>query len=448
MTNAQTAPKKKGLNMSMTTALVMGTMIGSGVFLLPATLAPYGGIALLGWVVTSAGAIMLALVFGSLARMAPASGGPYAYTRMGFEDFTGYLVGWGYWIALWVGNAGITVAMIAYLGFFFPELEANPAFGAGIAIAVVWLLTLVNISGVRNAGIIQLVTTILKLIPLVAVAFFGLFYLNPDYFTPFNASGESPLVAIAATAAMTLWAFLGLESATVPADDVEDAKKTIPRATILGVSLTAVIYILGTISIMGLIPADELAVSTAPYADAAESIWGRGAGAIVALGAVVSTFGALNGWLLLQGQVPLASARDGLFPKVFSHTSKQGTPTTGMVISSILVSILILMNFSKGLVDAFSFIILLATLTALFPYVLCSMAELMLFIKDRERFQGKRLLGSVMIASLAFAFSIFCIWGSGAETVLWGFILLLLGVPVYVWLRWQQAKEVDAQTPT
>jgi len=430
----------------MATALVMGTMIGSGVFLLPATLAPYGGIALLGWIVTSVGAIMLALVFGQLARMAPVSGGPYAYTRLAFEDFTGYLVGWGYWIALWVGNAGITVAMVGYLGYFIPELGSNPALGAGIAIAVVWLLTWVNMSGVRNAGIVQLVTTILKIIPLVAVAFFGLFYMNTEHFTPFNASGESPLVAIAATAALTLWAYLGLESATVPADDVEDAKKTIPRATILGVSLTAVIYILGTISVMGLIPAEELAASTAPYADAAESIWGRGAGVFVALGAVVSTFGALNGWLLLQGQVPLASARDGLFPKVFSRTSKQGTPTTGMVISSILVSILILMNFSKGLVDAFSFIILLATLTALFPYVLCSMAELMLFIKDRERFQAKRLLGSVVIASLAFAFSIFCVWGSGADTVLWGFILLLLGIPGYVWLRWQQAKEADAQT--
>jgi APA family basic amino acid/polyamine antiporter len=430
----------------MATALVMGTMIGSGVFLLPSSLAPFGGIALVGWIVTSAGAIMLALVFGKLAGMAPATGGPYAYTRLAFEDFTGYLVGWGYWMALWVGNAGITVAMVGYLGYFIPALETTPALGAGIAIAVIWLLTWVNITGVRNAGIIQLVTTVLKIIPLLAVAFFGLFYLNTDHFTPFNASGESPLVAIAATAALTLWAYLGLESATVPADDVKDAKKTIPRATILGVSLTAVIYIFGTISVMGLIPPDALAGSSAPYADAAEAIWGRGAGAFVALGAVVSTFGALNGWLLLQGQVPMAAARDGLFPKIFGKTSKQGTPTMGMVISSLLASVLVLMNFSKGLVDAFSFIILLATLTALFPYVLCSMAELMLFIKDRERFQGKRLLGSVVIASLAFVFSLFCVWGSGAETVLWGFILLLLGVPGYVWLRWQQAKEADVQS--
>ena len=445
MSSAKSEPKKKTLNIWMATALVMGTMIGSGVFLLPATLAPYGGIALVGWVVTSVGAILLALVFGKLAQISPVSGGPYAYTRMGFEDFTAYLVGWGYWIALWVGNAGIAVAMIGYLAVFIPALNETPALGAGVAIGTVWLLTWVNMSGVRNAGIVQLVTTVLKLIPLIAVAFFGLFYLNVENFKPFNASGESPMMAIAATAALTLWAYLGLESATVPADDVEDAQKTIPRATILGVSLTAVIYILGTISVMGVVPPDALTLSVAPYADAAEAMWGKGAGLFVAFGAVASTFGAMNGWLLLQGQVPMAAAKDGLFPKIFANESKQGTPTTGMVISSILVSILIAMNFTKGLVDAFAFIILLATLTALFPYVLSTMAELMIFIKYRERFEGKRLLSSSIIASLAFIYSIFCIWGSGAETVLWGFILLLLGIPVYVWLRWQQAQEVDAK---
>ncbi len=436
------AIRKQGLGLWMTTALVVGNMVGSGVFLLPATLAAYGGISIIGWLITSFGAIMLALVFARLSGMVPKAGGPYVYTRRGFGDFAGFLVAWGYWTSIWTSNAAIAVAMVSYLSVFWPALTQNGVLAASVAISAIWLLSWVNASGVRNAGFVQVVTVILKVLPLLAVATLGLLYFNADHFTPLNVSKDSNFSAITATVALTLWAFLGLESATVPAGDVVDPERTIPRATILGTLGAATVYILGTIAVMGIIPPAGLATSSAPFADAAEKVWGGWAAYAVGAGAVISCFGALNGWIMLQGQIPLAAARDGIFPEVFGRISKKGTPAMGIVISSVLVSVLISMNFTKSLVEQFKFIILLATLNTLVPYALSSLSELMIFIKERARFSGQRLMGSSVIAVLAFSYSLWAIAGAGSRTVYLGFMLLLLGLPVYVWVRWRRAEAV------
>jgi APA family basic amino acid/polyamine antiporter len=218
---------------------------------------------------------------------------------------------------------------------------------------------------------------------------------------------------------------------------VHDPERTIPRATILGTLLAASVYILGTVAVMGVIPSAQLATSNAPFADAAVKMWGSWAGTFVALGAVVSCFGALNGWLLLQGQIPLAAARDRIFPEVFGRVSKFNTPANALVFSSVLASILLMMNYNKSLVDQFTFIILLATLNTLVPYTFCTMSEAMIYIKDPARFSGKRLGGGLVISILAFAYSLWAIAGAGQEIVYWGFIFLMAGVPVYVWIRWQ-----------
>lgn len=442
------ASRKQGLGLWMTTALVVGNMIGSGVFLLPATLAAYGGISIVGWLVTSFGALMLALVFARLSGMVPKAGGPYVYTRRGFGDFAGFLVAWGYWTSIWTSNAAIAVAMVSYLSVFWPALTQNGVLAASVAISAVWLLSWVNASGVRNAGFVQVATVILKVLPLLAVATLGLLYFNADHFTPLNVSEDSSFSAITATVALTLWAFLGLESATVPAGDVIDPERTIPRATVLGTLGAATVYILGTIAVMGIIPPAGLAASSAPFADAAEKVWGGWAAYGVGAGAVISCFGALNGWIMLQGQIPLAAARDGIFPEIFGRVSKNGTPAMGIVISSVLVSVLISMNFTKSLVEQFKFIILLATLNTLVPYALSSLSELMIFIKERARFSGQRLMGSSVIAVLAFSYSLWAIAGVGSRTVYLGFMLLLLGLPVYVWVRWRRGEVIEGDTDT
>jgi APA family basic amino acid/polyamine antiporter len=236
-----------------------------------------------------------------------------------------------------------------------------------------------------------------------------------------------------------LWAFLGLESATIPAEDVKDPTRTIPRATVLGTLFSAVIYILGTVAVMGIIPPSALANSTAPFADAANSIWGSWAGYAVAAGAAISSFGALNGWILLSGQIPLAIARDNLFPAKFGRLSKRGTPVFGLVVSSVLVTVIMMMNYTKNLVEQFTFILLLSTLTALLLYAFSTMAELMISIKEREKFSNGRLLKTIVISVLAFLYTMWAIAGAGQEIVYWGFLLIMSGVPVYVWMQWRNA---------
>ncbi len=420
-------------------ALVAGNMVGSGIFLLPAALAAYGSVSFVGWLVTAGGALLLALVFSSLSRALPAAGGPYAYTRAGLGDFAGFLVAWGYWISLICGNAAIAVAMVGYLGVFAGALEGNSAAAAAIALAALWLLTGVNLMGVRSAGRMQILTTVLKLLPLLAIIVFGLFRFDPSNLGPFNASGESLLSAVSATAALTLWAFLGLEAATVPADDVRDPGRTIPRATVAGTVTVAVIYVLSTLAVMGLVSHEVLAVSEAPFADAAARLWGPWGAWLVAAGATISCFGALNGWILLTGQVPMAAARDRLFPARLAGRSSRGVPAPALIASSVLATLLILMNYTRGLVGLFTFAILLSTLTALVPYVLSSVARLRLLALEGR---GASRAG-IVVASAAFLYSFWAIAGAGEEVVYLGFLLLLAGLPVYAWLT-RKAGRVEA----
>lgn len=437
---------KRKLGVWMSIALVIGNMVGSGVFLLPSSLASYGGISLLSWVFTSAGALMLALVFSRLGRAYPKTGGPYAYTRRAFGDFVGFQTAWGYWINAWVGNAAIAVAFVGYLAVFWGHVADSSILGAGVAIALIWVLTAVNVLGVRQAGWVQLLTTILKMMPLIAIGVVGIFMVDTSNFKPFNASGDSTFSAISSAGALTLWAFIGLESATVPADDVENPQRTIPLSTIVGTIVAAVVYILGTAAVMGVLPTDTLANSTAPFSDAAAEIFGGWASKPVAMGALISTLGCLNGWILLQGQVPAAVADDGLFPEVFARRSKNGTPYVGLVVSSVLITVLVITNYTKGLVDLFTWVILLATLTALVPYAYSAMAEVMLFVNERERFSIRNLTVDVLISLLAFGYSFWAIWGAGADVVMKGMLLFLAGVPLFVFIKWRAAVKESTVT--
>lgn len=434
--------KQQKLGLWMLTALVTGNMIGSGIFLLPASLAAYGSISLLSWIATAVGALLIALVFAKLANVMPLIGGPYAYCREAFGDFIGFQMAYNYWIALWVGNAAIVVALTGYLSFFWPLLAKNALWSCLVSISLVWLMTFINILGVRHAGIFQLLTTILKLIPLLLIAFVGIFYIHPHFLSSFNLSGRSNLSAFSGAATLTLWSFIGLESASVPAGHVDNPTRTIPKATILGVIIATVVYILSSIAVMGVMPLTELAHSNAPYADAANIMFGPMGSTLVAIGAVISCLGALNGWILLQGQIPLAAAQDKLFPSIFLKKTENGTPIVGLVISSVLISLLLLMTLNHSLVKQFTIIILLATLASLIPYFLTTMSELVIFYKYPGLFKkGRTLFGSVAIAILAGIYSFWVIIGSGKETVFYGTLLLLSSAPVYVWMKWRASSK-------
>ncbi len=410
----------------------MGNMIGSGIFLLPASLARFGGVSLIGWLVSAGGAIVLALVFARLSRLDPAAGGPYAFTRRAFGDLPAFLVAWGYWISVWTGMAALAVAFVGYLTAFAPQLATARALAAAAAIAAVWLLVGVNVAGVRAAGWVQVVTTLLKLLPLALIGGAGVMAFDASHFTVADTSLRALGTSVPAAAALTLWAFLGLESATIPAGSIQDPDVTIPRATLVGTTVAAAIYIVSTIGVMSLLPAAALSSSTAPYADAARVAAGDWASRAVAAGAAISCFGALNGWILVVGQLPLAVARDGLFPRIFARTSQSGTPAAAMIIGGVLTTVMVCLNYTRGLVELFTFLILLATLNTLIPYAFSAMA---VFVLPDRRAAHPFTAAAKAGAAIAFAYSLWAMAGAGAETVYWGFLLLMAGLPVYVFMR-------------
>jgi basic amino acid/polyamine antiporter, APA family len=419
---------KKKMGLWLCISLVIGNMIGSGIFLLPASLAPYGGMSIIGWLASGFGALMTAMVFRRLSKAHPKQGGPYAYVTKEFGQLPGFIVAWGYWVSLWAGNAAIAVAMVTYASYFFPTLAIIPFTGMFVAIAAIMVLTAVNIHGIFTAAKLQLLTTILKITPLLILAVTCFFVFDIETFKPVNPSPMSFVDALATTAALTLWAFLGLEAATVPADSVEQPNKTIPRATIIGFTVTGIIYILSTTTILSVIPNDLLAHSKAPFADAASILWGSWAGHIVAVGAIISCFGALNGWILVQGQVAYSVAKDGLFPKPLASLNMNGVPAFATILSSLFVILITIANFSKSLVSMFTFAILLSTLAVLIPYLFCALVDLKLQLKSPS---SPRKWFAVLSSSFAILFSLWAIYGIGAEALLWGAALLGLGIPLY-----------------
>ena len=433
---SQNSPEEKGkIGFWLSTSLIVGNMTGSGIFLLPAALAIYGGISIFGWVFTLAGTIFLALVFARLSRLITKSGGPYTYSREGFGDFAGFLVAWGYWLSIWTGNAAISVAGVGYLTVFIPGLKEHPMLSAGLAIGFIWLFTYVNTLSIKKVGIVQLITTIIKLLPLLLIGTLGFFYFNRTHFTPFNLSGVSNFDAVTATAALALWAFLGLESATIPSDKVKNPGKTIPRSTIAGMVIAALLYISSTIGVMGIIAPADLQYSAAPFADAARKIWGDWASSLIAAGAAIACFSALNGWILLQGQLPMAAARDKLFPPVFKRISRKGIPIMGLLIASILASVLVSLNFTRGLVSMFSFIIMLSTLSCLLPYLFSSLSELSLYLRRKKTYNKNRFIGAIAVSIPAFLYSAWAITGLEYEVLFWGLVLLASGVPFYLYMK-------------
>lgn len=434
----QAKGKKMGLWMS--TSLVVGNMIGAGIFLIPAALASFGGISILGWIASACGALLLARVFSRLSTLVGSkSGGPYAYTRLAFGDFMGFLVAWGYWISIWVSIAAIAVAFVSAMSVLFPVLGERPAWAVLTGLGAIWFLVWINSRGVRDSGKMQVATTLLKIIPIVVVTLGGFFFFDIDNLKPFNATGDNPFVALATTATLTLFAFLGIESASIPAGAIEAPEKTIPRATMLGTGLVTLLYILSTIAIMGMIPMSELASSPAPFADAMGIMageWGRN---VIAAGASISAFGALNGWILLVGQVPKATADDNLFPMIFARVNRHGTPLMGILVGSLLTSLLMLMNFTDGLVEQFRFMILLGTFCTLVPYLFSASAYLILMTGRKLNIKiGWPIL---FIGGGAFLYAIWGLFGAGETSVFYGFILMMCGIPFYVWIKWKNRKD-------
>ncbi len=412
-------------------AMSAGVMIGSGVFLLPAVLAPYGSISFLGWLLTSMGAIVIALTLGRLAGRTSESGGFYVYVRDAFGELAGFAVGWSYWLSIVFAIAAISVAFAGYLGALIPQLAGNNLLQGVVAAVMIWLITGINIRGVAEAAVTQLIMTVLKIIPLLMIVGLGLAVGDASNIPEFNPQGIPAYKALAASALLTMWAFVGIEAGVVAAEDVRDASRTIPRAVITATLSVAVLYIAATAAVMLLVPPAQLAVSEAPFSAAATQFgaWGP---PMIAIGALISTAGSLNGNIFLGGQMAMAAARDGAAPSGLSFRNAGGAPSRALLMSSGFATALIVLNYADGLVAAFTFLIAMSTLATLLPYALSALAEL--------RFSIGKAKPWAMIAIIALAYSLIAMAGAGLTTLFWGAVLIVAGLPVFYFSKRGNAK--------
>ena len=371
--------------------LAVGCSIGSGIFMMPTLLAPYGMLGLSGWLVAGGGTILIALTFARLAARIPKAGGLYAYADAGLGSLAGFIVAWCYWISCLTAVASVAIAFTSYLSTYIPILASYNEAGLIASLLLVWLIVLLNIRSIEISSTFQLITTLLKIVPILVLAVIGLMNMQPEVLPEFNPTELSPIAAISAATMLVMWSFLGIESAT------------------------------------------------APFKLAAERLMGPIGAIVVTLGALLSTLGSLNANTLMCGQMPLAIAKNGLFPKPFKKVSKSGTPVASLIISGVIVSILLIMNNSKGLVGAFTFLVMMATLATLMSYTLCAVAEFYFLKQDKSSAARNR---AIILGVGTFAYSLFTIWGAGQEIVFYSFFLILLGLPIYV----LQRKE--GKTPT
>lgn len=421
------------------TALVVGSVIGTGVFALPASLAPYGPSSLVAFVFVTIGALALALVFGWLNKRVPGSGGPYLYARDAFGDFGGFVTAWSYWLTAWIGNAAIVVAGVGYVEVFV-NTDHNKWVSSGIALAGLWIPALVNISGVRNLGGFQVVTTVLKFVPLVFMATVGLFFVRASNFGSFNPSGLSVVGAISAASAIALFSFIGLETASVAAGRVRNPKRNVSRATVLGTLVCALVYILGTVTVFGTVGHQALVTSTAPFSDAATAIVGADwAGKAMAVVAVISGLGCLNGWTLICAEMPMAAARDRLFPTEFARLSHKEIPVFGIVVATALASILTVFSYWQ-FHSVFTEVVLLSVFTAVIPYLYSAAAHLYWLIVKGRAVDWPHLVRDLVVTVLAVLFSFWALAGSGYQAVYYGIFVFFLGILVYIWMKAQRKE--------
>lgn len=431
--------EKRKIGVVAATFLVAGNMMGSGVFLLPGSLAKIGTVSMWGWVVTTIGALLLAFVFAKLGRLAPKAGGPYAYARDAFGPYMGFQTNTIYWFANWIGNVALPVAAVGYFSYFIPAL-AHPVMRATVVIGMIWLFTFANILGAQVVTRIQSVTTSFALIPLFGVAVFGWFFFKSDVFAgAHNVSGGSDFHAISSAASLTLWAFIGVESASVSAAVVKNPEKNVAIATIAGVALAAVIYISSSAVIMGMIPNDQLRVADAPFALAAQVALGHVGGGIVALCAALGAGGSLGGWILLTALSAKAAGDDGLFPKVFSKADKNDTPVQGLLIIGALMTLAVLATAaSSSASEQFILITQVAVVLTLLPYIYSAVA--CYFVVENSHTVAHVALVWVL-TSVTVLYCLWAIFGTDGQMVTYAFLFMLFITVFYPFFSEQRRRE-------
>jgi len=434
------APGGRELGFWTCTALVVGNTLGMGVFVLPASLAPYGLNALFGWGITVAGMLVIARVFARLAWAHPDADSPYAYIERTLGRPAAFVALWCYWVSIWVSNAALALGTAGYLAALLPPAAAISAPLA--ALVLVWACIGVNLLGVRAGGRVQVTTTVLKLLPMAAVIALGLWVLldDPGAYARHVPSTPISEPALLAAATIALFAMLGVESAAMPAARVRDPARTIPRATFAGTVLTAAVCVLVTLVLMLLIPQAELAVSQAPFADLLERYAAAGSGRWLAFFVVISGLGALNGWTLLLGEITHSMASHGVLPRALAESNVRGAPAMALLFTGCLASGMVLLSLSKTTVQGFTFLTLVVSAAALPLYLFCALALCWLAWRAPDR----RAYGLVVMGAIGALYCLFWFVGVGAESSAWALGLAATGLPIYLLARAKAGRACKA----
>jgi APA family basic amino acid/polyamine antiporter len=422
--------RDKPLGFWMCTSLIVGNMIGMGIFMLPAALAPFGRNAFAGWAITVTGCLFIAHVFARLARAMPDEDGPYGYCRRAFGNGVAFFTMWCYWVSIWVTNAALAIGIVGYLTTLLPVLSSHPALPPLAAMVIIWFFVLVSLRGALASGRVQLASAALKLLPMGAIVLLGSWLLGKGSATSHLPATPFSLDGTAAAGTIALFAMLGVECASLPATKVHDPQRTIPRATIAGTLVAAVVYVCVCTIPMLLLPQAELAASNAPFVDLFRRYWDAGSGNWLALAVIFSGLGALNGWTMLAGEVTASMANHGIFPPLLNAPNRHGAPAWSLLLVGARARAMIAMNYSRSLAEGFTFLTLVVTAASMPLYLVGGAAV----FKLRQR--GAMLAFSAVMTCV---FSLWAFYGMGQEAFWWGIVLGAAGLPVYWLVRWRQA---------
>jgi basic amino acid/polyamine antiporter, APA family len=447
---AEGGPPERSIGLTSATGLVIGSVIGIGVFTMPAVLASAGTCSLIVLAVVAVGAMLLAVLFGQLTRRVPNSaGGLYAYARYEFGDFAGFVTGWSYWISSWAGDAAIVASWVFYVDALF---AIKPAWWGnwGIALLGLWVPAVVNLAGIHQMAWFQNLTVVLKFLPLLLVGVAGWFFVRSANFGAFNTSGGSLYTAIGIAAGVALFSFIGVEVAAITAKRVRNPRRNVGRASVLGTGACAILYLLVSAAVMGLVPHHALVGNTAPFVPAFEAIFTHGtwAGKFVAAVAVVSAIGALNGWTLVTTEVSRAVADDDLFPRPFAWTDRRGNAWFGIVIAALLPSLLMLWRYTTATgLTVFIDLVDLTVVTVALPYLFSACAQLTYLVSRRRRVQGWLLARDLAVAGASVLFSMWVTFASGYSAVYQAMVLVLAGLVLYTFLKARRERLGEAPEP-
>ncbi|HEX7761374.1 MAG TPA: amino acid permease [Caulobacteraceae bacterium] len=436
MSEAATASTRK-IGPLLATGLVAGNIIGSGVFLLPATLGAVGSISIVGWVIATVVAFATTAVFAQLGRISGSLEGMVGYAGEGLGRFASFVVAVVYWMSAWVGTVAMAVTVAGYFAVFAPAV-ARPLPLALTAVAAIWLFTLVNIFGAKAATRLSSLSLVAGMLPIVSVALVGWAWFDPKVFTAsWNVSGDSDFDAVRLSMISVFWAYTGFESAAVASAVVRDPQRNVPIATYAGTGIAALVYVAASAALMGMAPARELAASTAPFAFAAGRVLGPAAAIVVAICALAKTCGSLCGWILVVAESARAGATVHLFPGRFSGQEGR-LPVRILLAMAAVMSMVALLTVSPSLGKQFGVLINVSTVWVIVTYVICCGALWRL----AARLQGGTRIATRAAAVLAFAFNIWLLTTSDAPTA-WLSAALALAV-VALWFGLARQRGLQA----